>query len=104
MQTTSDVDDELLEACRDAQSRAIFLETARQLAGGPLIDEFADAGYNSAERVASIPASTLSGLRAKAAIAERWMSRELTVPLLVSITKDAFALLEATLATTPRAI
>jgi DNA repair protein RadC len=103
--TSDSSDDELLEACRDAQSRAVLLETARQLlADGPLFDELADAEYDSAERVAGIPAGTLVGLRAKAEIAERWMTRELGVRLLVSITKDAFTLLEATIAASPWAI
>ena len=101
---TADVDDELFAACRDAQSHAIILESARQLPDGPLFDELAEAEYDSAERVASIPASTLAGLRAKVSIAERWMARELAVPFLVSITKDAFTLLEAKLAATPRVI
>ena len=71
--TSGAFDDELLDACRDAQAFAVFFEVARQLgADRAFLDEFARAEIAAVLRAASLPARSAAGLRAKAELAERW--------------------------------
>ncbi len=68
--TSGAFDDELLDACRDAQACAVFFEVARQLgADRALLDELARAEIAAVLRATRLPPRTAAGLRAKAELA-----------------------------------
>ncbi len=66
---TIELDNELLDACRDAESRAVFFETARQLgADQAILDNLVGAEMAAVLRAASLPAVP------RQACARKWRS------------------------------